>query len=1054
MKEILPSLVNASSWDDIYDHFCAKYEDKISCVGKDFEIFAKLYFLCEPEVRQQYKNVWFFSETPPQIKARLGLNNQDYGIDLILEDQENFLHVVQCKFKKDQESSVSWTKDKLANVLAEGDKADFFIIFTNASRIDTHTLSKKKNRLRVFTVGNFLHISPQTIKSMQNYLLENRPIKQPKKLPRDYQKTAIDKVIEGFKQNGRGQLILPCGTGKTLISLWIQEQMNPRHTLVLFPSLALLRQTKNEWAANREKYVPYICVCSEKDIDKKGDNPQVHLYEMSGVVSTDPDEIRFSLNKHKQLIVFSTYQSLGAVAKAVEGTEIVFDLAFCDEAHKTAGNRKGLYGLIHDDSIIPVKKRLYMTATPRVLGENVRNRLNEEEVGYLADMSDVKTFGHEFHHMSFKQAIEQDILVDYKIVAMGVSDLEIAAAIKERRFVEDDVTADEIVHNYALEKFMKKYQSSHAITFHSSVSKAQNFKERHQEFFADVEIFHVNGNQTTNDRNVTLKAFEKSSKSVVTNARCLTEGVDIPVIDAVYFCDPKNSKIDIVQAAGRALRRADHRNKTLGYIVVPIFHYNRDSVEESIEEGVFNNLINVIRSLSSHDERLVDEIRAVKMGGGVRQPQSDHISIVDAVNLITIEEMGDLKDHLFDQVISKFRLPWRPFEEARTFVHTLGLKNKAEWEDYCRSGDKPEDIPAIPGKSYAYANKGWVDLGHWLGTGFVSTRLRKYRPFEEARSFIHTLGLKNSNGWRTYCRSGKKPEDIPQDPRNLYKDDGWQGMSNWLGRATDRTARRWIKYKTFEEARAWVHTLALKDREAWQKFCKSVSKPADIPHYPDRFYENEGWDGWGGWLGTFRISNKKKKENYLDFEEAREFVRTLGLKRAVEWQKYCKDGGKPKNIPTNPDKVYSKKGWQSMGDWLGTFRVSNRKKNENYLNFEEAREFVRTLGLKSAVEWQKYCKNNVKPGTIPPHPHKYYKNNGWMDWGDWLGTGRTADQKRKYKFFDEARSFVNTLKLSSWKEWRKYCNSGARPEDIPAKPNRTYANKGWISVGDWLGKLD
>jgi predicted helicase len=244
--------------------------------------------------------------------------------------------------------------------------------------------------------------------------------------------------------------------------------------------------------------------------------------------------------------------------------------------------------------------------------------------------------------MSFKEAIDQDILVDYKIIAMGVSDAEIATVIKERLYISsNDVTADEIANNYALEKFMQKHGSGHAITFHSSVAKAQSFQERHQELFTDVDTFHVNGKQTTNYRNVTLKEFERSSKSVVTNARCLTEGVDIPVIDAVYFCDPRNSKIDIVQAAGRALRRADHRGKKLGYIVVPIFHQNKDDVEEAIEEGVFNNLISVIRALSSYDERLVDEIRAIKFGKGSRQPQSNHIVIEGVVNLIKIEDMGD-----------------------------------------------------------------------------------------------------------------------------------------------------------------------------------------------------------------------------------------------------------------------------------------------------------------------------------------------------------------------------------------------------------------------------
>lgn len=542
-------LETSKNWSDIYTQFVKHYQTNLSKSGKEFEQFAKLYFLCEPSVRDEYKHIWLFKEAPLNIKERLGLGHKDHGIDLILEDREGRLAVVQCKFKQDQSAAVSWSKDKLANMLADGDKADFFIIFTNASRIDTHTLSKKQNKLRVFTLCDLIHISPETPHAMTQLLLSQQPITPSKKQPKPYQAIAIDRTVEGLEHNDRGQLILPCGAGKTLISLWIHERMNPKYTLALFPSLALLRQTKNEWAANRHQYVPYICVCSEKDIDK-GDSAQVQLYELSANVSTDPQEIRAYLIKHPHVIVFSTYQSLDAVVEAIHGTGIVFDLALCDEAHKTAGSKRSVYGRVHDNANIRINKRLYMTATPRILGDNAKKQLNEEEVTYVADMNDIKTFGSELYHMNFKEAIDQDILVDYKIIAMGVSDAEIATLIKERKYIKDDVTADELANNYALEKFMSKYKSGHAITFHSSVMKAQGFQERHQDLLTDVETFHVNGKQTTNERSVTLNAFASAHKSIVTNARCLTEGVDVLAIDAVYFCDPKNSKIDIVQAAG------------------------------------------------------------------------------------------------------------------------------------------------------------------------------------------------------------------------------------------------------------------------------------------------------------------------------------------------------------------------------------------------------------------------------------------------------------------------------------------------------------------------
>lgn len=740
-------------WTQIHQYLIDKYQNDLSNAGRDFEQFAKHYFLCEPSVCHEYKQVWLFKDVPLKIRNKLGLGQRDYGIDLVLEDQEGRLSVVQCKFKKDQDSSLSWSKDKLANLLADGDKADFFIIFTNASGIDAHTHSKKQNKLKVITLGDLLQLSSDTFETMHQSMLKKEFKPALKKSPRGYQEIAINKTIDGFKNNDRGQLILPCGTGKTLISLWIHERMNPNYTLVLFPSLALLRQTKNEWASNRQQYVPHICVCSEKDIDKV-DGSQVALYELNGNVSTDPDEIRAYLQQNPKVIVFSTYQSLKVVAEAIKETGIEFDLALCDEAHKTAGSRKGVFGFVHDDTNIRIKKRLYMTATPKILGENAKKQLNEEEVAYVVDMSDPKIFGAEFHHMSFKEAIEQDILVDYEIIAVGVKDAEISNLINERKYVMDNLTADELANNYALEKFMNHYQSSHAITFHSSVAKAKGFQERHQTLFEDIKTHHVNGRQTTNDRMAIQNEFLNSPKSVITNARCLTEGVDVPAIDAVYFADPKNSKVDIVQAVGRTLRRADHLDKKVGYVVVPIFHHNRDALDEAINSGVFNNLVSVVRAISSHDERLVDEIRKIKLDKGEHPTKTEHLVFEEAINLIQFIDMGDLTERLFDQVISKIKLPWRTYDDSRTFVHTLELKNRADWEEYYKNGGKPHDIPTNP--NVIYKEKGWKDWGDWLGTGYIANQKRVYWSFNEAKAYAHNLNLKNGEEWQEFCKSGKK----------------------------------------------------------------------------------------------------------------------------------------------------------------------------------------------------------------------------------------------------------------------------------------------------------
>lgn len=1154
LNSLLMILNHSSNWNDIYNQLLKYNTPQKYSAGKLFEEFCKYYFLAEPTVKNDYKHVWFFSEIPLRIKEKLNLGKIDHGIDLVLEGYDGNFSVVQCKFRNNQNSNISWTKDNLANLFAEGDKADYLIVFTNASGLDKHSLSKKENQLKLVTFSDLLSLSSSTINEIKAQVLGLTKTSVNTKQPREYQRKAIQEVINGFNQNDRGQLILPCGAGKTLVSLWIKDALDVKHTLVLVPSLALLRQIKNEWAMNSKRVIPYICVCSEKDIDIGKDRSVVHTYEISGKVSTNADEIRNFLNSNQETIVYSTYQSLEAICDAVKESEFEFDLAICDEAHKTSGSKLSKFGLIHSNSNISVKKRLYMTATPRVLSDNLREELTNELIDYIHDMGNRKIFGSEFYRMSFKEAIEEKILVDYKIVAIGVSNKELELAILQRKYISDNETIDEIANNYALEKLMKKYNPTHAITFHSSVKKAKSFQERHRRIYQEVATYHVNGELTTNERNIRMKEFERAPKSVMTNARCLTEGVDVPAIDVVYFCDPKNSKIDIVQATGRALRRADHKEKKFGYVVVPIFHQEKDSVEKIIDAGPFKNLMSVIRALSAHDERLVDEIKEIKIGKGESQPTTKHISINYSCDLITMDGFHEkLNQNLFDQIINKTRIPWRKFEDAREytrslnfksteewrknaskqlpadiptnpnvvyeddgwisftdwigkesiikdflpydaaikFVHKLALKNAKEWQDYSKT-DRPDNIPSAPDVHY----KEWISWPHWLGTKTRSSRVQ-YISFQEARSFVHTLNLKTKKEWTLYRKSNEMPKNIPPFPDRTYKGIGWISTDDWLGV---------IPKASFQEARKFVHALSLKSESEWRVYKNSNEIPEHIPKNPPGFYKNKGWVSWPHWLGTnirarqekylpfeearkwarnlklkimtewreyknkpFNIPSKPwiqypnnwisindwlgsdfvstRHVKYLSFEEARKFTHSLNLRNRNQWDLFCHKKGRPKNIPYAPDKHY--KEWISWPDWLGINFIAAQK--IEYLPFEDARKFVHSLKLKNGAQWKIYCQSGNKPQNIPFAPRSTYKDKGWLSMGDWLGTGYISSQKRKILFFNDARKFVHTLKLSSTKDWKKYCNSGNKPSNIPSYPRRTYKNKGWISMGDWLG---
>lgn len=249
------------------------------------------------------------------------------------------------------------------------------------------------------------------------------------------------------------------------------------------------------------------------------------------------------------------------------------------------------------------------------------------------------------------------------------------------------------------------------------------------------------------------------------------------------------------------------------------------------------------------------------------------------------------------------------FREARTFVHTLGLKNKKEWYSYCKSGSKPKGLLSTPNRTYK--NTGWVSWGDWLGTHTASNYVREYRSFEECREFVCALFLKGVREWHVYAKSGTRPNDIPSNPSLLYKGKGWIDWGDFLG--VNIKSRNSKIFMGFDEARSFVRSLKLKNHKEWISWCKSNKRPRNIPKNPHLVYVHTGWVSWYDWLGT-----TKNRSPYLPFQEARKFTHSLSLNQVQEWRSYCKSGSKPRNIPSNARRTYQGKGWISWPDWLGT----------------------------------------------------------------------------------------------------------------------------------------
>jgi hypothetical protein len=395
--------------------------------------------------------------------------------------------------------------------------------------------------------------------------------------------------------------------------------------------------------------------------------------------------------------------------------------------------------------------------------------------------------------------------------------------------------------------------------------------------------------------------------------------------------------------------------------------------------------------------------------------------------------------------INPKKIKYLAFEQARDYVRKLGFRHYTQWKKFCSSGNKPFDIPSHPNLRYAKEWKGWRDwfqessieglsdvesysLDNDLTSALDSAIDEigsKFLPFEQSRQFVRSLKLKGQKEWRDFCKSGKKPYNIPALPDRIYKKE-WRGYKDWLGILE-------INFLPFVEARNYVRSLTLNSSTDWIKFLKSGNRPANIPANPEQHYKKE-WKGWGDWLGTGRVRITRK--NLWSFEEARNHVKSLGLVNYSEWTTYCKSGKKPPGIPSAPDKAYWEK-WKGWQDWLGL---------ADFMPFSRARAFVRQEKLKHPLLWKIFSKSRKKPDNIPAEPWRVYANE-WQDWDDWLGIIYPSPQK--YLSFEEARSYVRSLNLSP-DGWHMFCMSEGKPDDIPSNPAKVY-KKEWLGLKDWLG---
>ncbi len=414
---------------------------------------------------------------------------------------------------------------------------------------------------------------------------------------------------------------MACGTGKTLTALFIREKLVAERTLVLVPSLSLLKQTLNVWRANSVTEFASLPVCSDVTVTRGDDDVAVsHTSDIGVPVTTDAEEIRaFLCQSVRPRVVFATYQSSPQIAEAFAlGRLPAFDLVIADEAHRCAGPASSDFATVLDPLKIKAKRRLFMTATPRYFTGRVLKAAEEIEFEY-ASMDNEAKFGTVFHRLGFAGAIKRDLLTDYQVAIVGVDNATYLEWAKKGVLVTRDgvkiTDASSLAGQIGLAKAMRKYDLHRVISFHSRVRRAGEFATSVPDVVAwmparqrpkgELWSRHVSGEMPAGDRYVLLQhlgRLDGGDRGLLANARCLAEGVDVPTLDGVAFIDPRRSEVDIVQAVGRAIRKSE--NKTVGTIVIPLFIENSENPSVALDSSVFKPVWDVIRALRSHDEEL------------------------------------------------------------------------------------------------------------------------------------------------------------------------------------------------------------------------------------------------------------------------------------------------------------------------------------------------------------------------------------------------------------------------------------------------------------------
>lgn len=591
--------------------------------GRQFERLVKWYLENAPQYRPLVKRVYLWDEWP----RRWG---RDAGIDLVAETNRGDNWAIQAKAyapgywikKRDVDSFLSESSRRAFSFRVLVGTTDH--LGENAAR----TIHDQEKPAGLQLLSDLRHADVQWPARLDD-LKPHQPIRLE---PRSHQTEAITAVVGGMKATDRGQLLMACGTGKTLTALWIDESLCASRTLVIVPSLSLLGQTLRAWTAQSEHPFEYLAVCSDQTVVSE-DNFISWTSDLGIPVTTDPAAVAAFLSQSAtKRVVFSTYQSIPVIAAAQDAGRSPLDLVIADEAHRVAGRSDSAFGAVLDDDCIRAHKRLFMTATPRIVSRRVRAAALERDVA-ITSMDDETQFGPVLHRLSFSEAIERDMLSDYRIVVIGVDDPGVGRALDRRDLVAVNgqaIDAETLGREVGLLRTADSFGLKRILTFHSRKATARAFANGLPEVVDWVPervrpagrlwARHITGDMSAGEREVILdqlRALGGADWGVLANVRCVAEGVDVPTLDGIAFIDPRRSQVDVVQAVGRAIRKSPH--KKLGIVVIPVFIPPAARDEDVLNASDFRTVWAVVRALRAHDDVLAEQLDTARFQLGRRR---------------------------------------------------------------------------------------------------------------------------------------------------------------------------------------------------------------------------------------------------------------------------------------------------------------------------------------------------------------------------------------------------------------------------------------------------